>query len=115
VLVIPAKVIATCFALIGFAAAIVVGVAADNDALTILWRALIVMLVAWPIGRLFGGVAQRACDESILAHKQKYPIPRDEDGLDWNASLVDAPAQDEPNETPAPGNGVVAGSSMGTP
>lgn len=74
---IPARVIATCFALFGFAAAVVVGVAASNAASTVLWRAIMTMLIAWPIGRFIGGIAQSATEENIAAYKKQYPIPDD--------------------------------------
>lgn len=89
-LTIPAKVIATCFALIGFAGAVVVGWAADNEPTTVLWRALIVMVVAWPIGRFIGGVALRVCEESIEAHKKLHPIPGEETDEDGTTVEVDS-------------------------
>lgn len=75
---IPAQVIASCFALVGFAAAILVGVASDNNSETVLWRAIVVMLLAWPIGRLCGYVAEQAVQSHIDAYKKKHPIASDE-------------------------------------
>ena len=66
--------IASCFALIGFAAALVVGLAADNETKTILWRATIALAVCWVVGRFIGGIAQRATEESIEQHKKAHPI-----------------------------------------
>src|SRR5687768_2421866 len=75
---IPAKVIATCFALAAFAAATTIGWAAGNSATTIIWRALAAMAVCYAAGRLAGGVAQRAVNQHIEAYKEAHPIPRDE-------------------------------------
>ncbi|NJL30906.1 MAG: hypothetical protein HC898_04350 [Phycisphaerales bacterium] len=55
---IPAKVIASCFGLMAFAAAIVVGWSVDNSTQTILWRALTAMFVCWFVGLGVGMVAQ---------------------------------------------------------
>lgn len=93
---IPARLIATCFALVAFAAATAVGLAADNPAGTILKRALIAMLICWFIGRLVGQVAQRAVQDHIDAYKVENPIPHDQE----NQPAVPAsgsPTQKEPN------------------
>ncbi len=74
---IPARVIATCFALVSFAAAIVVGVSAGNSTLTILFRATGVMIVCWFIGLAVGSVAQWAILDHIHRYKQQHPIPDD--------------------------------------
>jgi uncharacterized membrane protein YidH (DUF202 family) len=70
-------VIATCFALISFAAAIVVGVGAGNSAMTILFRATCVLIVCWFIGLAVGAVAQWAILDHIKRYKQDHPIPED--------------------------------------
>lgn len=77
VLSVPAKVIATCVALVSFAGAIVVGLAAGNSAAVILMRALLVMLVAWVVGRIIGGIAQQHVQATITAYKDAHPIPRE--------------------------------------
>ena len=69
--------IATCFALVSFAAAIVVGVGAGNTTQTILLRAMGIMLVCWVIGRVVGAVAQWAIFDHINRYKQQHPIPKD--------------------------------------
>jgi hypothetical protein len=70
-------VIATCFALVSFAAAIVVGVGAGNSALTILFRATFVLIVCWFIGLAAGAVAQWAILGHIKRYKLQHPIPQD--------------------------------------
>lgn len=69
--------IATCFALVAFAAALAVGVAADNSVGTIIQRALIAMAVAWLVGRVIGGIAMRVVHEHVERYKREHPIPDD--------------------------------------
>lgn len=66
--------IATCFALISFAAALGVGVQAGNDTLTILWRALILMAAAWGIGLVVGTIAMRTVEEHLSLYRVEHPI-----------------------------------------
>jgi len=84
---IPAKIIASCFALTGFIAALVVGLAAGNSASTILWKAILAMAVCYPVGRLLGGVAERAVQENIDSYKKHHPLPK------LHPSADDVPAQ----------------------
>ena len=81
VLVIPTRVIRTCFALVGFAAATVFGILAGNTPATILWRALAVMCVALVIGHVVGHFAQRTVDEFIARYKEQHPIPKPESSM----------------------------------
>lgn len=74
---IPSRVIPACFALAGFAAAAIVGGFAGNDAVTVLWRALLVMAACWLIGRVVSHILQRTISEHIDQHKQRNPIPDD--------------------------------------
>jgi hypothetical protein len=73
----PANVIATCFALIGFAAAVVVGFAAGNQSMTILVRALGAFFACLVVGLIVGNIAQRAVEQNIEAYKLANPIPSD--------------------------------------
>lgn len=91
-LIIPSRVIAACFALVGFAAAVIVGAVAGNPMATVLWRGLLVMGACWLIGWLVGLVATRVVQEHIDAYKQKHPIPDDTapaDQADADATDVD--------------------------
>ena len=74
---IPARVIASCFALISFTAAIVVGMRVGNSTTTIIFRASCVMLVCWFIGYLVGSVAQWAVLDHVKKYKESNPIPED--------------------------------------
>ena len=93
---IPSKVIATCFALIGFSAAILVGSVSGNSTGTVLFRAMMVMLVGYPIGRLVGLVAQRTIEESIASYRTDHPIP---DEL-AEVGSSDTPSTRSPGEAP---------------
>jgi hypothetical protein len=68
-------VIASCFALVSFAAAIVVGMHAGNSTPTILFRASCALLVCWFIGYAVGTVAQWAILDHVARYKQQHPIP----------------------------------------
>lgn len=72
---IPARVIATSFALLAFAAAVAVGAYVGNDALTVLWRGIAVMLVCYVIGRILGSIAQHTIDEHTSRHASEHPVP----------------------------------------
>lgn len=74
---IPSRVIAACFALVSFAAAAIVGIAAENPASTILGWALVTMVVSWLVGLAVGTIAQWTVDEHIAEFKQQNPIPGD--------------------------------------
>lgn len=67
--------IATCFALVGFAGSVVVGVASGNAITLVLWRGLAVMAVCFVIGSVVGYVLQKTVDLHIERHKQRNPIP----------------------------------------
>lgn len=74
-LAIPSRVIATCFALIGFAAATIVGAFVGNDATTILVRATAIMLPCWIVGYIIGRFAQQTVDENLHQYFEDNPIP----------------------------------------
>jgi hypothetical protein len=101
--VIPAKVIATCFALIAFAGALIVGMAVGNPTGTCLARALVTLLICWPIGFLLGTVAQGVNERTIAAYKKNNPIeeaPEVAAAPDQMADGAQAPPQTE--RKPAP-------------
>ena len=75
VLGIPSRVIATSFALVAFAAAAVMGVYVGNDIFTVLWRAAVIMLICYLIGRGVGAVAQWTVDDHISRYRKRHPIP----------------------------------------
>jgi hypothetical protein len=75
--VIPARVIASCFALVSFAAAILVGLHVGNSAPTIIFRATCVLLACWFVGYAVGSFAQWAVLDHVNRYKQEHPIPDD--------------------------------------
>jgi uncharacterized membrane protein YcjF (UPF0283 family) len=79
VLAIPARVIATSFALICFAATIVVGMFNNNDWISILSSALLVCMLAWIVGSLLGALILRCVNEQIQQHVAENPIPEEND------------------------------------
>ena len=72
---ITAKVIATCFALAGFAATAIAGVYVGNPATLTLVRALLVMFAAWVVGLLIGAVMQKTIHRHVQDYKQQHPLP----------------------------------------
>ena len=58
-----------------FAAACVVGVAVGNSSTTILTRAVVVMVLAWFVGRVIGGIAQKTIEDHLNSYKRNHPIP----------------------------------------
>ncbi|MEX0655214.1 MAG: hypothetical protein WD534_08290 [Phycisphaeraceae bacterium] len=94
-LAIPSRVIASCFALVSFAAALLVGLLSGNGAGVIIWRATLVMLACWVIGWIVGLVAQRVVDDHIQTYKQNNPIPGEADaeaGVE-ETSITEGPAE----------------------
>jgi hypothetical protein len=79
---IPARVIATSFALICFAATIVVGLTNGNESTSVIVSAMLVSLIAWIVGRLLGALILRSIDEQIERHRQEHPIPDENEIFD---------------------------------
>jgi len=71
---ISTKVIATCFALIGFAGCLLVGAVAGNSTVTILYRSLVGFVICYILGGIVAHVGQRAVRQSIEQYKQENPI-----------------------------------------
>ena len=70
-----ARVIATIFALVSFAAALIVGHQAGNPMVTILSRALLIMLGCYLVGRVIGGVAHATVNHHLDHYRAQYPMP----------------------------------------
>lgn len=93
----PSKLIATSFALIAFAIALIAGIAADNPASTALVRALLAMAICYVVGWLLGMVATKATGEHIEAYRQAHPID-ETDGQGSAAEDSDRPASGSPDQ-----------------
>ncbi len=77
---VPGYVIGACVALAAFVVAILAGLASGNSAASILLRALIAMLVCYPVGLLVGMACQRVIWEQLNAHRAANPVPKEEPG-----------------------------------
>lgn len=62
---VPSQVIAGCFALSAFAVALIAGIVASNEAWTILVRALLMLIVCYPLGLLAGMVCEYIVREEV--------------------------------------------------
>jgi hypothetical protein len=83
--------------------------AVGNPAGTCLARALITLLVCWPVGFVIGAVAQRVNDRTIEAYKKNNPITEETPGAPGSVSGSADPAGDgastpppQPERNPAP-------------
>ena len=81
----PARVIAGCLSLTGFAVAILAGLAVGNPAYWVLTCALLAMFVCYIVGLIIGSIAYRAVTEHVEHYKSTNPIPR----------VIDLAASDE--------------------
>lgn len=52
-----------------------VGLAAGNEPMRVLGRAMLVMVICWGIGRLFGAMAGRIVEDYLQAYRQAHPLP----------------------------------------
>ena len=81
-LAIPARVIATSFALICFAATIAVGLYNGNEWQSILSSAMLVGVIALAVGTMLGMLILYCVNEQIDRHREKNPIPEERDSLE---------------------------------
>ncbi len=65
------NVIAGCFAMAAFAVAILAGLAAGNAPSSILLRALIAMVVCYPVGLMIGLVCQRVVADHFQSQEPR--------------------------------------------
>ncbi|MCC5828993.1 MAG: hypothetical protein JJU36_06050 [Phycisphaeraceae bacterium] len=105
------RVIASCFALTAFAASIVVGAFwAGNPPLVVLWRALLIMAICYPVGLIVGGFCFRLIEDHINEHRRNHPleditpIPADESSveiIDPSETSPDVPSPGDASEAPS--------------
>ena len=72
---VPSKVVATAFALTGFAVALVAGLAAGNTSMRILTAALISMVVCHLLGLIGGAIGERVVNEHLSTYRAGRPVP----------------------------------------
>lgn len=94
----PARVIASCFAIVGFVASCVTGLMAANRAETIIWRAMLVMGACYVVGRLVGHVTQRTLDAHIAQYKLDHPMPGDANLGEGSSGTVEVVEDDQPEQ-----------------
>jgi putative Mn2+ efflux pump MntP len=70
----PAKVFASVLGLTAFVVAIVTGLATGPDASATLTRAIVSMVVCYPLGLLLGLLAGHAVDEHIREYRAAHPV-----------------------------------------
>ena len=88
---ISSRVVATCFALISFAAAVLVGIQSGNDAANVILRAVAVILVCYFVGLVIGSVANRAIEDHVARYKKTHPIPQTVEDLPEQAPETGLP------------------------
>jgi hypothetical protein len=71
-----ARVVASVFALSGFAIAIVAGMYAGNDAGTVLRRALGAMVACQIVGTMAGWIVQRVITDHEARYRNDHPMPK---------------------------------------
>jgi hypothetical protein len=69
------RAVAGCFALAAFAVAVVAGLAGGNSPSAILFRALIAMVVCYPVGLVIGLVCQRVVEDHVNAQPAAGSAP----------------------------------------
>ena len=68
------RVIAGCFALAAFAVAILAGLASENPASSVLGRAVMAMVVCYPVGMVIGMVCDRIILAQVEAQQHANPL-----------------------------------------
>jgi putative Mn2+ efflux pump MntP len=84
---IATKVIAASMALSAFAVAIVAGLAAGNPARSVLFNAVVSMIVCQILGLFIGAFAERAIADHMKAYKAAHPIPGAPTANEKNSAL----------------------------
>lgn len=74
-LAIPARVIATCFMLTCFAGTLCYGIYNGNDTFSVFLDAVIVLIPAYIVGRVVGGIMLRSVNEQIKGYRERNPEP----------------------------------------
>ena len=75
----PVRIIATCFAFVAFATALVCGLTAGNPTGTIITRAIVAMVVCYIVGFILGTLGRHAIQEHVDQYKKDHPVRPSED------------------------------------
>ncbi len=68
-------VIGAVFALCAFAVAMIAGLFSGNSATSVVGRALLAMIICYPVGLVAGYICQRVLQQHLLAHADAHPVP----------------------------------------
>ncbi len=85
------NVLAGCFAMAAFAVAILAGLAGGNAPASILLRALIAMIVCYPVGLMIGLAVQRVVSDQLEA--QQKAIDDEDEAKPAEASATEQSAE----------------------
>jgi hypothetical protein len=91
------RIIAACLALSAFAVSVIAGVAAGNDASLVLTRAMIAMILCYPVGFIVGIVCERVVEWHVAAHVVERPVPHG-DGVSSVGAAAAGESGDEDEE-----------------
>jgi hypothetical protein len=72
---ITGPVIGAIFALCAFSVAVLAGLSSGNSATSVVGRALLAMIVCYPIGLVAGCICQHVLREHLRAHADAHPVP----------------------------------------
>lgn len=92
----PTKVIASALGLTAFAIATIAGLSVGNPTGTVLWHAIVSMILCQLLGLAIGSIGEGVVNDAVAQHKARNPIPRIQDQI----LVVDA--VDEPEAPGAP-------------
>ncbi|MCH8344603.1 MAG: hypothetical protein IH983_11515 [Planctomycetes bacterium] len=85
------NVLAGCFAMAAFAVAILAGLAGGNPPASILLKALIAMIVCYPVGLMIGLAAQRVISDQLEA--QQKAVDDEDEAKPAEASATEQSAE----------------------
>ncbi len=71
----PSRYIAASFATVCYALSLIAGLFAGRPVADVLWIGLVVLLLTYVLGSLFGGLIQTELDRAIRRHENDHPIP----------------------------------------
>lgn len=87
--------IGAILALSAFSVAIVAGMYSGNSATSVVGRALVAMIVCYPVGLGVGWIGRRVVHDHTIAHARSNPVPQVES---IHAASSNAPAENEHEE-----------------
>jgi len=76
---VPSHVVGGCFAMCAFSVAVLAGLTASNGATTILIRAILAMIICYPLGWIVGVICRRAIDEHVRSLGTEQDSDADEE------------------------------------